>query len=190
MIQSSQLIAIRHAPTTLQGICYGQSKVPVQYSASQVAKMIEEQLDEISFIPNYIWSSPLDRCAQVATLLSQSLLCSLKIDTRLLELNFGEWEGKAWADLSKEDPTRFTNWMENWYTEPAPQGESTQELQARMSTWLTDLNPEEHHLYIGHAGPIRAIQVLTHSKETWTEAFSCPVQHITPYPFSLKSKMS
>ena len=89
---------IRHTSVAVSpGICYGNSDVDVSPSFEKEAKQVLSKLQHIPF--DAVYSSPLSRCRK------QACYCGFTepiIDTRLLELNFGDWEMKAWSEI--EDP--------------------------------------------------------------------------------------
>lgn len=145
-----QVYLIRHTkPDIAKGICYGQTDVPVD------AALFEEELKRIqSTLPDDIqcyYSSPLTRCIQLAKRLSSVVVT----DPRLLELNFGKWEGQAWDDI---DRTELDPWMENFVDLAPPKGESYVELYNRMLAFMEALLEKEVQTVavITHAGVIRS----------------------------------
>lgn len=62
---------------------------------------------------NFIYTSPLHRAVQTANHVSEKLNLKIKTDERLMECNFGEWEGKATKELNqtewkKREKERYT----------------------------------------------------------------------------------
>jgi alpha-ribazole phosphatase len=135
--------------------------------------------------PSHVWTSPLSRCALTARLVSRSLDVPLIEDPRLLELDYGAWEGRAWDDLPR---AASDAWMQNWEHEGPPGGgESALALAGRVAAWLDD--PPRHlpgasltashlpgvHLLVGHAGVIRALRTLLPPRISWPDAMATPV---------------
>ncbi|GAA5100255.1 alpha-ribazole phosphatase [Wohlfahrtiimonas larvae] len=112
-----KLILIRHTSLNIaSGICYGQSDIDVSSTFINEADIIKTQLSDYQFDATY--TSPLQRCVKLAN------FCGFPdaIQTpQLMELNFGDWEGKLWDDIN--DPN-LQNWFNDWLHIPATNGES------------------------------------------------------------------
>lgn len=85
-------------------------------------------------------------------------------DSRLRELNFGDWEGLTWDEVHQRDPTGLKRWSENWYERAPPGGESFDELARRTRAWLTEIEasiseaPSDSSILVAaHGGSIRAL---------------------------------
>lgn len=48
---------------------------------------------------------------------------ALEIDSRLVELDLGEFEGRLESELGKELGERYDEWKSQIYLDPAPNGE-------------------------------------------------------------------
>ena len=162
------LYLIRHARVgCAPGLCYGQLDVPLADSFAEDARAVGETL--AAQFPNGlppVWSSPSLRCRRLA----DALNVPYRTDARLLELNFGAWEGRTWHEL---DSPEARHWGDNWQTAAPPQGESLPQLIARLRTFLDELGDAEATL-VTHAGPIRALHHLLLG-ETLEAAFRRPV---------------
>jgi len=111
-----------------------------------------------------VFSSPLTRCRQLALAISRGV--PVKFDARLMELNFGTWEGQNWNDIHR---TYAANkWFRNWVQTPCPAGESYQQLLNRVEDFINHIQPvcNNHSvLLVTHAGVIRALICLLNSYE-------------------------
>ncbi|POY34864.1 alpha-ribazole phosphatase [Solitalea longa] len=142
---------IRHSEVeTDKGICYGQSDVDV--NANLLNATIEHL---IGFLPKQkvVYSSPLKRCA----LLAESLADEVYFDDYLKEMDFGNWELKAWTEIDKEE---LDLWMEDFVNVQASGGESFDQLHQRVATFMEEMTNEfeaENVVIISHAGVIRSI---------------------------------
>ncbi|MFZ2725041.1 MAG: alpha-ribazole phosphatase [Methylococcaceae bacterium] len=143
---------IRHTKTATQtGLCYGQSDVALAESfQDDMAKLIAK-LPPLNS-SDKVYSSPLSRCL----LLAQYFSAEVIIDERLLEVNFGDWEGIAFDSIDK-DSLRY--WTENFVTQPPPNGESFSDLCKRVEHFWQELLTQscERLFVITHAGVIRAL---------------------------------
>ena len=176
-----ELLAVRHAPVGVSGICYGQSDVPVAVPPDEAATRVAEALGR--WVPTAIWSSPLSRCHDVASLLESQLSVPLRVTDELLEMSFGEWEWRPWEELMRLDGQRLQTWMDNWREERPPGGESAEDLLARVSGWWQALDRGSDQLLIAHSGVVRALRVITGS--SWDDSMKEPVPHLAVERFSL-----
>ena len=114
---------IRHPAVKLNpGICYGQTDVALAANFTQAIHLIQAKL---SVLPEekIIVTSPLQRCWQLATQLSEG--SKVIIDNRLQELNFGAWEMQPWKAIP---PEQLQWWLDDYVNRAPPQGESYQSL--------------------------------------------------------------
>lgn len=141
-------IFIRHAPLAdMQGICYGALDVEIKDAVVlQYADALKKQLP---FLP--VISSPLQRCFSLA----QALDVNAKQDARLIEMNFGDWQGQQW-DLI--DRLALDAWVKDVTKFRAPNGENFIDVITRLSDFLHQLKVP--HILVTHAGVIRAAYCL------------------------------
>ncbi len=175
------LFAIRHAPTDVAGRCVGQTDVPTTIEADEAAERALAALAGRTV--GSIWTSPLARCRGLAERLAAAMSADLHVDERLLEADFGEWEGRRWADIEATDGMRLAEWMASWVQTAPPGGESAALLQARVHRWWSALDPQGHRLLVAHAGVVRALWVCSGSP--WPEAMARPVPHLELLELSL-----
>lgn len=170
-----ELILIRHTRVNVpKGLCYGQTEVPL---ADSFKKELEKILADLSGTEKFkVFSSPSKRCTALAHQISHNFI----IDNRLKELNFGKWEGKNWNDIHDDYALK---WMDNYFDNPCPEGESFQNLIDRFDEFLAELN-KENVLIITHGGIIRAAYFLIHTilKE---ELFNLDIAFGSIHRFSL-----
>ena len=150
-----EIFLIRHTQVDIEkGVCYGQKDVELAQSYAQEFQQVKKQLDGESF--DMVYSSPLKRCKQLAMDLD---LGQVVYDERLKELNFGDWEGKAWDDIA--DPA-FPLWMDDFVNRKCTNGESFAILNQRVLAFWNELKTTTHTrvAVITHGGVIRTIQAL------------------------------
>ena len=143
---------VRHAqPLIAPGICYGQLNMPADAEASRACAT---KLAKVLPAGTTVVTSPLQRCEQLTTILmSLRPDLALKIDSRLEEMHFGNWEGRAWADIAK---TELDDWTANFAHYPAgSSGESVSQFMARVASAFDALLPSANTLWITHAGDTR-----------------------------------
>lgn len=165
-----EIYLVRHTtPNIEKGICYGQSDLDVIDSFDSEVSEIHTKLPlkEIT----RVYSSPLKRCKRLA----ESFDLPIIFDERLQELDFGDWELKAWDDMSKEE---LNPWMEDFVNVPVPNGESYVMLQQRILDFYKNLpsNTDDIIVIVSHAGPIRAL--LSHlQKIALKDSFSIKLEY-------------
>ncbi len=146
---------IRHTtPKIEKGICYGQLNLDVQDSFEQEAQAINQLVPTKEF--SSVYTSPLKRCSKLAEhLFAQQTIIK---DERLMELNFGDWEGKAWNSIA---PKHLDVWGNNFLTQSPPNGECFNEMLNRANSFSNELesNEREKVAIVTHSGIIRAFLV-------------------------------
>ena len=172
---------VRHArPIIASGICYGHLDVPAELEATQqAAKSFAETLTKsltqalqdnaknlsVKSIPIYV--SGLQRAQQLADALVLALTdvagasgMHLQTDTRLNEMDFGIWEGKAWSEIPKE---AFDQWSADFARhrfggKESSQGVINRVLAAYQATLeQAQISNSSDVIWITHAGVIRAL---------------------------------
>ncbi len=146
-----EVYLIRHTtPEIEKGICYGQSDIPLADSFQPEA----DQLIPCLPLVDITYSSPLFRCTKLAELVKTSL--PVLTDKRLLEINFGDWEMKAW---NKIEHSTLNGWMQDFVNVSAPNGENLYDLNQRVLEFIRELIQTDHKTVaiVGHAGIIRCI---------------------------------
>ncbi|WP_434042834.1 MULTISPECIES: histidine phosphatase family protein [Sorangium] len=181
------LIAFRHAPVPLSGVCYGRLDVAAELSADAAATAIERALRDLALRPGVVWSSPLSRCALPAVELAARLGAPHAVDERLVEIAYGAWEGRAWSDIERDDPIAYAAWLDGWERAGPPGGESAIEVEARVRSFWCALSPAcgaSPHLLVAHAGVLRALRVVA-CGASWLEAMSAPAPYLAAERFPL-----
>jgi alpha-ribazole phosphatase len=151
---------LRHTkPLINPGICYGRLDVPL--APSQV-----EDMDQAiaSLRPaQCIYSSPMLRCALLATRLSQRDQCALRLDDRLREIDFGQWEGQSWETIPQG---LIDEWQSQLWSYAPGDGESLQQLWRRVSSFIEDIQSTgpQQLVIVSHHGPIRALYCQLHHR--------------------------
>jgi len=169
-----RLILIRHPePEGASGVCYGRTDLPVSKGVLDLAGgRLVEALGEPAVV---CVSSPLCRCAALARRLADDVI----LDDRLVELDFGAWEGRRWDDIDRDE---FDSWAVDYVHRRVPGGESWVDVSDRVGSFLSDLRTSntDQVVAVTHAGVIRAILAVVLDialEQTWRIAipFGCVV---------------
>jgi probable phosphoglycerate mutase len=142
---------LRHGDTawSAEGRIQGRRDVPL--SAAGRAALVDFRLPAQCRQMRVI-TSPLSRCTETAALIGAA---NAARDERLLEMSWGEWEGRVLAELRGElGEAMQANEARGWDFRPAG-GESPREVLARVRGWLRQCDGPT--LAVTHRGVIRAI---------------------------------
>ena len=148
-----RLILIRHAPTAWneQRRVQGISDQPLSPAGEAAAG--SWQLPP-TMQPRAWLTSPLLRARQTAACMG----LTARIDDRLREMDWGDWEGRTLDDLRRDlGPAMADNEARGLDFTP-PGGESPRQVQRRLEPWLADIATTDTDTgIIAHKGVIRAL---------------------------------
>ena len=163
----------RHAqPLIASGICYGATDVPADAKATLDAA---QNLSLALPLGLLVLTSSLQRCE----LLKHSLQAlrpdlSYKTDARLVEMNFGTWEGQRWNAIAQAELAR---WTDNFGAHACGGAESVGQFMARVGeVWDETVAAGQDCVWITHAGVIRAASLLAQGIRTPSHAQQWPHQ--------------
>lgn len=115
-----------------------------------------------------LWSSPLSRAAETAELIAGR---PARTDAALMEMNWGDWEGKRGSDLHA-DPDQDHRPIETWgWNYTPPNGESPAVVRARLAPWIAARNTDS--VAVCHIGVMRVALALATG---WQFAGPAPFQ--------------
>ncbi|MCV2366545.1 histidine phosphatase family protein [Roseateles oligotrophus] len=144
---SSENIRVwRHpCPSGAAGRCIGAgTDLPVHWRAAKRLARRIQKLAQRERLPKIIYSSPLRRCADVGAWL-KAWGWQHHQDPALLELDFGAWDGRAWAEIERAE---IDLWVADFVAHAPGGGESLAALLERAGNW----RPQEGGLLISHGG--------------------------------------
>jgi broad specificity phosphatase PhoE len=105
--------------------------------------------------PVAVLASPLQRARQTAALLADAYGLEVEVDERLIEIDYGEWDERGFADVPREE-------MRRWREDPSfapPGGESLVVVHDRMSACTEELLARAGDalvIAVSHVSPIKA----------------------------------
>ena len=150
----------RHAkPLVAPGTCYGALDLPADTQLTlQAAQALAQQVPQGCVVQ----VSPLQRCQQLAqALCAQRRDLHFSTDARLSEMDFGQWEGVAWADIPR---AAVDAWTAEFASHRFGGKESANEVLQRVAAaWdaLQAAPPDNPHtLWISHCGVVQALLLL------------------------------
>jgi len=148
------LLIVRHPETeaNVTGRFVGQGESAYTAEGCRQARRLPRKLAQ--FKPDVVWSSPLQRALVVAERTCRLTGTPLRIDQRLIELDFGQAHGLTWEEIAEAGiPFNYRS-----AEEPvAPGGESRCVLEARVGACIDEMcSVGGRHLVVAHAGVMRA----------------------------------
>ncbi|TGM05488.1 histidine phosphatase family protein [Leptospira jelokensis] len=185
------LYLIRHPETVApKGTCYGRTDFPLKFPVEDTADVT------FSYLPpnfDHFISSPAPRAMKLAKALYTKYSPNqnpdeshIQTDTRLLEMDFGDWDGKLWEEIPRKETIP---WMKDFVNARTPNGEAFTDLIHRVDLFLQDWKENgnlrqlwentnkqklNEMIVVCHSGPIRAILCRINGIPH-EEAFKSPV---------------
>lgn len=130
----------------------GRTDLPLTPIGIEQAQLVYEQLKNISL--DAVYSSPLARAYQTAKIASGQK--EVIKDDRLIEFDFGNWEGKTKEQFIPEDEELWKRWTDDpGTTKAGGTGETAGEVIARVDDFFTTVlkkHPSGNILVAGHNG--------------------------------------
>lgn len=151
-----EFVLIRHTRCEIErGVCYGQLDVQLAVTHPNDIEVTLARSPQV----DAVFSSPARRCLGLAQRLMQRDRCELIVLDELQELHFGEWEGRHWDVIAREqsDP-----WAADPWTRAPPGGETEHDLFVRVERALQRIRSCGHRraAIVAHAGPLRLAACL------------------------------
>ncbi len=163
-----RLTLIRHALTdwNASGRFQGVADVELNREGQEQAKRLAAYVARLE--PDAeVYSSPLKRAVETATIAFPGR--ELRLDPRLKEIDFGEFEGKTQAE--NEAHPAWATWYGDPYERRAPGGESYAMLRERAVAWMDEVvaSGAPHVVAVTHSGTIQMLlaHVLGVEKVRW-----------------------
>jgi alpha-ribazole phosphatase len=156
-----RITLIRHPrPDVAPGICYGRSDLAPGTDSAECAARLRAELP--AHLP--VFTSPLRRCLELA----RALHAQPVVDPRLIEMNFGTWEMRAWSDIPRSE-------IDAWSAAPLdytpPGGEPVTAVRERVRGFLKASRAEgdEDIVVVSHAGVMKlfAAECLGLATDEW-----------------------
>ncbi len=137
------LYVTRHGETTwnAQGLVCGRADVPLTDKGKRQADLLAEKVTQLDISVTKIIHSPLQRAKRTAQAVADRLELSMEEDDRLIEMDFGKYDGvpskdAAFQEARQEFAVRF------------PNGESVLDVYARVVPLLKECLEDEENVYL------------------------------------------
>ncbi len=130
----------------------GRTDIPLTDKGLSQAKAVSEQLKGKKI--DAVYSSPLKRANDTAKIASGSELVT--VDERIIELDFGNWEGKRREEFVAENPESWDKWSSDPTNTPAGgTGESAAQVVTRVDAFFSEMLTKHKNqtiIVVGHNG--------------------------------------
>ena len=151
------IVLVRHGQTepNRAGRLLGRADPPLNERGREQAHALATALDR-GPTPELVITSPLLRAQQTAAQITAAAGTPLRIDERLIELDYGEWDQRLLRDIPADVGAR-------WRADPsfaAPGGESLVDLRSRITPCAAALMEQAGDgviVVVSHVSPIKAV---------------------------------
>ncbi|MET8357974.1 bifunctional RNase H/acid phosphatase [Micromonospora sp. NPDC005171] len=157
---ATRLILVRHGETayTEQRRYSGRGDVPLSERGRAQAQATGARVAELAPSVAAVLSSPLSRCTATAASIAGALGdVPVRTEDDLIECDFGQWEGRTFAEVRQQWPGEMDAWLASPRIAP-PGGESfthVAERAHRVITGLLTAYPGETVVVVSHVSPIK-----------------------------------
>ena len=144
---------VRHGetPPNRAGLLLGRVDPALTDVGREQAEQLAGRLSALA--PEVVISSPLERARETAAPIAKAVDCGVEIDERLIEIDYGEWDGQPFAELA---PDVVRRWRSDADFAP-PSGESLRVVGRRITGFCEEwLCADRAVVAVSHVSPIKA----------------------------------
>src|SRR5262245_51616150 len=148
---------------------------PLNEAGRTQAGALGERLRSVDF--DRVISSPLRRARETAEIVAPAE--RVEVEDRLIEMDYGEWEGLTYEDLEREHGTARRAWEQAPDSLRYPGGESGNDVAARVAAFLGDLLADHvarHGAASAEEGPVLAVGHSSTNRILMCVALGLPVR--------------
>lgn len=154
-----KIYLIRHGETSLnkKGCYYGKTDAVLSKKGIEQAEYLKKIFMPISF--DYVVASPLVRAYNTAQIVLGEREQEIFGDSRLMEQDFGIFEGLTYEKLCSTYPAELEQWNKEFSSYRIPEGESFLDVRRRVEAFLKDIplgeqTKKETMLIAAHKGTL------------------------------------
>lgn len=133
--------------------------VPLNDVGRGQAEALRRRLARVRF--ERVLASPLVRARETAEILGRGT--RVELDARLLEMDYGRWEGLTYAELDRQYAAERAAWVRAPDVLACPDGESGFDVAERVGAFLVDLLRDHVQRHGSSTGESNPVLVVGHS---------------------------
>ncbi len=146
------ILFVRHGETEAnrQRLALGRADPSLTERGREQAAALAARIEPLEVAT--VFASPLLRARETAAPIAAAVGAEVVVDDRLIELDYGEWDGRSFPDLPPDALAR-------WRTDPTfapPGGESLRAVALRVAGLCTELLDGPTVVAVSHVSPIKA----------------------------------
>lgn len=155
-----KIILIRHGSVDCKydGCYLGSMDVPLSPEGLEEAAALRRYIANINC--EHIFASPMLRARQtLEAALPPDKIKTVEYTENLREINFGDWEGKSFPEISEQYPDEISSWAEGSNEFSFPQGENLGDFYKRIKLFKKTLMDSSGSkiMVFAHGGVILAL---------------------------------
>jgi broad specificity phosphatase PhoE len=147
------IVFVRHGQTEVnrEGRFQGRLDPPLTELGVEQARLVAQGLAGCG--AQLVLTSPLQRAADTARAIAGVVGAPVEIDERLVEVDYGEWDGQPLGSVSR---AQWARWRDDATFTP-PGGESLLEVAERVAKFCAELLRSDSTIVaVSHVSPIKA----------------------------------
>lgn len=149
----TSIYLVRHGQTAWnkEEIFRGRTDIPLDETGLKQAELAGQYFKDIKI--HGVYSSPLARAWQTAEWIARHHHLSVQPLEGLIDMSFGNWEGRAHQEIKEMDPDTYRQWREEPHLARLPGGETLDEVRKRAMASLEEIiakHPEETLVLVSH----------------------------------------
>ena len=158
---ATRLLLVRHGATerTAQKRYSGRGDVPLSERGRAQAAATAARIAQLAPTVAAVVTSPLSRCVATAEAIAAAVGAPVVRDPDLIECDFGEWEGRTFAEVRERWPEEHAAWLASTSVAP-PGGEAFTAVAARARQAVARVvrrYPQQTVVLVSHVSPIKMI---------------------------------
>jgi len=154
----TRLVLIRHTEVeaSMSGRIYGRLDPALSPTGREHAEVLAAWLRPARI--DAVHSSPSKRAQETAAPLARDRGLDVTLHPRLQDVDFGEWEGRSFEELERDEPDLYRSWMSEPTQTRFPGGEDFSEVKARVLAALGEIRSDASAAaLVAHGGVNRII---------------------------------
>jgi broad specificity phosphatase PhoE len=148
---------VRHGDTGIKDRISGRmTGVHLNETGRRQAERLAERFTGIAV--ESLYSSPVERAVETAQAIAQSLKLTIQIAEAVSEIDYGEWTGKSFDELSLDSRWQSFNVFRSGAQIPG--GENILQVQRRFVGWMENVrrdHAEGRIVVVSHQDPIKGV---------------------------------